>query len=111
MKAKKDIDIEAEDLSETLRAMFLKNNIKGKTEIDDVLFDQKMQELIQSFDKSKQNLENIKNVKGADLLQRQNSISAQSGSEITEETKQTEYNPDEEDIQIDRKMKTQSNQN
>ena len=31
MKAKKDIDIEAEDLSEQLRGMFLKNNIKGKT--------------------------------------------------------------------------------
>ena len=68
MKAKKDIDIEAEDLSDQLRGMFLKNNIKGKTEIDDDLFDKKMEELIQSFDKSKQNLENIQNVKGADLI-------------------------------------------
>ena len=49
-------------MSEELRMMFLKNKIQGKTETDDELFDEKMQELILSFDKCKNKIENFEEI-------------------------------------------------
>ena len=52
----------------------MKNNVKGKTEADDELFDEKMQELIMSFDKCKHKIENFEERNIENLSVRSNSV-------------------------------------
>ena len=52
----------------------MKNNIKGKTEADDELFDEKMQDLILSFDKCKNKIENFEEFSSTNLSVRSNSV-------------------------------------
>ena len=82
IKSKQAIDIEYESLSKNLRQTFLKNNVKGKTEADDELFDEKMQELIMSFDKCKHKIENFEERNIENLSVRSNSVMFQSEQEF-----------------------------